>query len=299
VWPVCPAAEQPTPHFTFPVLSTFSAILLGLGSNRNALRAGVYDPDVFLTDEQVATYHREGYVVLGVVADTQGVAALLEAEARFRPCPDQAFATSGAESKLLVRDQLSNQSEAVRRFVTEGPHLEPVVQVLGPNVAFTHTQFITKLPDDGDVHSFIPLHQDDGYGTLDPPLDVTVWTALTDTDEHNGCLVVVPRSHLDGVLDHGRAANNPALRAVEATGAIPIPLAAGEAVLFSGLTLHGSGPNRSPQHRVGMHARYCHPGVRMVTMDDRPVLDDPHSWMVRGEAPADAWASANHLFTES
>jgi hypothetical protein len=194
----------------------------------------------------------------------------------------------------------------VRRFCLEGAHLDAVEQLIGPDVAFTHTQFIAKLPsgadrtNDPDDHdltsSFIPLHQDDGYGQLDPPLDVTVWTALTDTDEVNGCLVIVPGSHTRGVLDHRASAGNPFLREVDGDGAVPVHLAAGEAVIFSGMTLHGSGPNRSDAVRLGMHARYCHPGVRMVLHDNKPVLDDGHSWMVRGEAPADAWAAANAAF---
>jgi len=82
-----------------------------------------------------------------------------------------------------------------------GARISLLAQVLGPDVAFTHTQFITKMPEPGaradgaDADNFIPLHQDDGYGQLEPPKDVTVWTALTDTNERNGCLVVVPGSH--------------------------------------------------------------------------------------------------------
>lgn len=251
-----------------------------------------------LTPDQLVHYDREGYVRLGRIVDDALLSALLDAEARFRPGSDQVFAAPGAISKLLVAEQLANKSEAVRRFVTDGAHLDAVAQVLGPDVAFTHTQFITKLPDDGEVDSFIPLHQDDGYGRLDPPLDCTVWTALTDTDERNGCLVVLPRSHLGGVIDHVGAANNPALRQVEADGDLAVvPLAAGEAVLFSGLTLHGSGPNRSDAVRVGMHARYCHPGVRMAIDGNKPVLVDRHSWMVRGEVPPrKAWDAANEAY---
>jgi len=87
-----------------------------------------------------------------------------------------------------------------------------VVQLLGPNVCFTHQQFVTKLPDRGEQRSDIPLHQDDGYGRLEPPLDCTVWVALVDTDERNGCLWIVPRSHELGLLDHDRAGVNPVLR---------------------------------------------------------------------------------------
>lgn len=250
-----------------------------------------------LDDEQLESYGRDGFVVLGEVLTGDEVAELLAVEARHRPV--QAFATPGVDSLLLVRDQLTAQSEPLRRFVTGGRHLGAVTQVLGPDVAFTHTQFITKLPDPGQVDSWIPLHQDDGYGTLDPPLDATVWTALHDTDERNGCLVVVPGSHHRGLLDHRPDAHNPALRGVADEDAVAVPLPAGHAVLFSGLTLHGSGPNRSTQPRVGMHARYCHPGVRMASTGDTPVLDDRHSWMVAGEAPADAWSTANANFTRS
>jgi ectoine hydroxylase-related dioxygenase (phytanoyl-CoA dioxygenase family) len=58
---------------------------------------------------------------------------------------------------------------------------------------------------------------------------------------------------------------------------------AGEAVAFSGQTLHASGPNLTDQQRVGLFARYCEPHVIMVTEGNRPVLEDGHSWMVLGE----------------
>lgn len=248
-----------------------------------------------LSDDELATFERVGYVPLGRIADAAQVEALLSAEARFRP--QRAYAAAGSESKLLVRDQLAHHSTAVREMCLHGSHLPVLAQLLGPDVAFTHTQFITKLPDDGEVDSWIPLHQDDGYGLLDPPIDVTVWMALTDTDERNGCLVIVPGSHTNGVVGHAKAAHNPALREADGEGAIAVPLSAGEAVAFSGLTLHGSGPNRTDRVRVGMHMRYCLPTARMMTEDAKPVLADAHSWMVLGEAPDDRWTSANEKFT--
>lgn len=236
-----------------------------------------------LDDDELARYRRDGFVVLGQIVGQSEVDGLLEAEARFRP--DYAYAAPGVEPHLLVREQLCNQSVAVRDFCFRGAHLTCVAQVLGPDVAFTHTQFITKLPDGPGHASHIPLHQDDGYGRLEPPLDATVWTALTDTDERNGCLFVIPGSHRGGVVPHHRFADNAALQEAIGDGAVPVPLPAGHAVLFSGLTLHGSGPNHTERPRIGLHARYCHPCVRMVTEGNRPVLDDPHSCMVLGEAP--------------
>ncbi len=48
---------------------------------------------------------------------------------------------------------------------------------------------------------------------------------------------------------------------------------------------HSSRPkNRPGASRVAFYTRYCAPWVRMLTEAGRPVLDDPHSWMVAGEA---------------
>lgn len=258
-----------------------------------------FDMDLLppLTDEQIDDFHRDGFIRIGRILDEADLKALLAEEERFRP--DFAYSADGAESRLLVRDQLCNFSKPVREFCIEGRHIALLGQLLGPDVAFTHTQFITKLPDATDTQSWIPVHQDDGYGTLEPPEDVTVWTALTDTNELNGCLVVVPGSHKGGVVEHAKVESNPALReAGGETEPVSVPMKAGEAIAFSGLTLHGSGPNKSDGARIGMHARYCNPAVRMMTEGGKPVLSDAQSWMVLGEASIDEWQSANEKFTK-
>jgi ectoine hydroxylase-related dioxygenase (phytanoyl-CoA dioxygenase family) len=186
---------------------------------------------------------------------------------------------------LFVNVQLCHRSEPVRRVATAGRHVAMVRQLLGPDVCLTHQQFVTKLPDGADAHSDIPWHQDDGYGRLEPMTDVTVWIALVDTDETNGCLWILPGSHRLGLLPHDTAGVNPLLREVAVREAgVALPLRAGEGVAFGGLTLHGSGPNRSPVPRPGLFLRYCEPGTIMVSEGNKPVLEDAHSWMVAGEA---------------
>jgi ectoine hydroxylase-related dioxygenase (phytanoyl-CoA dioxygenase family) len=114
---------------------------------------------------------------------------------------------------------------------------------------------------------------------------VTLWIALVDTDERNGCLWLVPGSHERGLVAHGRAEVNPVLREAEVgDAAIALPMRAGDGVFFTGLTLHRSGPNHSAEARPSLFVRYCDPHVKMVSEGNRPVLEDPHSWMVAGEA---------------
>lgn len=249
-------------------------------------------PAVRLDDAQRASFDRDGYVVLGRVLSAEQCSALVAEERRLRP--EEHY---GSSAGLVVMDQLEHVSTLVRWFCCEGVHLDAVEQLLGPDVALTHNQFVTKLPGGGRSESEIPLHQDDGYGTLDPPDDVTVWVALTPATTDTGCLVVAPASHRTGIVEHRVAAHNPAFREAEAVDVVPLELAAGEAVAFSGLLLHGSGDNVTDRERVALFARYCRPDVRMVTEGGKPVLEDGHSWMVRGQAPLSVWQSANAKFT--
>jgi len=237
-----------------------------------------------LSSEQIATYERDGYVLLGPVLTTVAARALVADVERLKP----PVAFGGERNQtLLVNIHLCDRSEVTRRLCTDGPQVAALTQLIGPDVALTHNQILWKLPDGPDSHSDIPFHQDNGYGELAPFTDVTVWIALTDTDEGNGCLWIVPGSHRLGLLDHAMAEVNPFLReAGSGAGAVPLPMSAGEAVAFSGLTVHGSGPNRTAAERVGFYARYCEPATRMVSEGGRSVLDDPHSWMVAGAAPA-------------
>ena len=242
------------------------------------------NPKRRLEASEVSQYREQGFVVLGPLLSAGEVEALRAEEERFR----LPFGYGAARNKnLRVNIQLCHRSEPIRRFCTGGPHIPLLQQLAGPDLCLTHQQFVTKLPDEEDEQSDIPWHQDNGYGRLDPMTDVTVWVPLVDTDERNGCLLVAPRSHELGLLDHSASGVNPVLREVHVPGqGLALALRAGEGVAFSGLTLHASGPNRSGQVRPAFYTRYCNPATVMVseTHERKPVLDDPHAWMVCGEA---------------
>lgn len=235
-----------------------------------------------LGDDAIEHYRRQGFLCLGPLLDAREVAELRGEEERLRLGVGYGAAPN---QNLRVNVHLCDRSEPIRRFCTAGPHLPLLQQLVGPNLCLTHQQFVTKLPDGEDERSDIPFHQDNGYGRLDPMTDITVWVPLVDTDERNGCLRVVAGSHQGGLLAHEQAGVNPLLREAAWPGeGAALSLRAGEGVAFSGLTLHGSDANRSQAVRPAFYVRYCEPHTRMLSEGDRPVLDDPHSWMVTGEA---------------
>lgn len=235
-----------------------------------------------LDDDAVAHYREHGWLKLGLLLDEDEVARLRAEEERFRLAVG--YGTEKNQN-LRVNIQLCHRSEPIRRFCTSGPHVPVLQQLAGPNLCLTHQQFVTKLPDGQGEHSDIPMHQDNGYGRLDPMTDVTVWVPLVDTDEENGALHVISRSHEGGLLPHESSGVNPVLVEAETSGdSVAVPMRAGEGLAFTGLTLHGSGPNKSPAVRPAFYVRYCEPHTRMLNEEGRPVLEAPDSWMVAGEA---------------
>jgi ectoine hydroxylase-related dioxygenase (phytanoyl-CoA dioxygenase family) len=215
-------------------------------------------------------YANDGYLLIPDLIDADTCARLRAESFRF----------AARKSGLAVDTQLIHRSAPLRHFVTHGPQVALATELLGPNVCFTHQQFIVKHPDERR-RTDIPWHQDNGYGRLEPPLDLTVWIALDDCTEDNGCLWVLPGSERGDLMPHSTIGGLRGV-AIDATG-VPLPMDAGTAVLFGGLMLHRSLPNLTRAPRVALYLRYCDPSVVMVN-SNRPVLEDGFSWMVAGEA---------------
>lgn len=238
-----------------------------------------------LTDTQLKQYEEEGYVMLGRIMDDATLEAIRSEEAKFRRTPlknDQ----DHPDARTIFRSQVCNYSPAVREYAINGSHIELLPSLVKTNnVLFWYIQFVTKYPDGSTGKSEFPWHQDNGYaGKLVPETNVTIWVALDDVDEHNGCVWVVPGSHKQGVLPHKpQSADNWYLDVKVAGDGVPANLKAGEAVAFTGLTLHRSKLNHTDRPRRGFFMGYGDALTRYP--DGKLAVDSPDSWMVLGELP--------------
>lgn len=145
--------------------------------------------------------------------------------------------------------------------------LDHVERIIGPDILCWMTEVIVKDPGSG---SMLSMHQDLtywGFGATDQ--QVTAWIALTDAWPDNGGMSFVRGSHLGGLLPHDDtfAADNLLSRGQtarsehDAGDEVPVGLLAGEMSLHHGLMLHGSGPNRTSEPRIGVVVRYLSPEV--------------------------------------
>ena len=165
---------------------------------------------------------------------------------------------------------------AVFNALTAPGLLDAVESLVGPEIHSNPVQHVRiKVPethsprdDEGNViYGAAPWHQD--AGVVNPEADdthlITVWFPLSDTDEENGCLQVVPGSHRgEDMLTHcpgGKAVQDNLLipeSEFEAGRAVAVPLKKGDALFFSKYTVHSSFANNSDRIRWSFDLRY-HP----------------------------------------
>jgi phytanoyl-CoA hydroxylase len=164
---------------------------------------------------------------------------------------------------------------------------------IGDDIKCIQTQMFIKPPGfPGNA-----WHQDEGpIPTRDGSL-VALWIALEDATIENGCLNVIPGSHRRGYLYPTRRHNRSAdfdfdneSYGFDLQNAVPVELAAGSAVFFSGYLVHGSQPNRSAGTRQALTVHYMNAYSLLPwkgQSDYRDFLmvsgEDPYTWKGKQE----------------
>lgn len=157
--------------------------------------------------------------------------------------------------------------------------LDVVEELIGPNIQLHHTKLIVKPPETGAP---FPMHQDYPYFPHEKHTMLAAMFHFDDATIENGCLRVVPGSHKNGPMDThpGGLYLDPAQYPIEC--AMPCEVKAGDVVVFSYLTIHGSGLNTSGRPRRNWL-------VQMRAADDLPTVDTHRSrgqgMMLRGVDP--------------
>jgi len=109
-----------------------------------------------------------------------------------------------------------------------------------------------------------PFHQDGHYWPIRPLATCTAWIALDPSQRENGCLKVVPGSHLKKHLfSHLREDRSDLVLtqriqdpAFDESTAVDVELEPGQMSLHDVYMIHGATVNRSPKRRAGVAIRY-------------------------------------------
>lgn len=228
------------------------------------------------------TFARDGFVSGARVCDEA-------AAARVRAAYDALEAVEGREKcQIGLLDRHLDQ-QFVWDLATSPAVLDVVEAAIGPDIILLATHFFCKYPESGvqalghsgiqapsPTPKFVAWHQDVTYWGLEPPLAVTAWYAVDDADAGNGCMRVIPGTHLGGIREHGKSDRAGNLLSVnqeafvteeEEASAVDAALRAGEISLHHGVLVHGSNPNLSQRRRCGLTIRYIPPYVKQVALN--------------------------------
>ena len=164
-----------------------------------------------------------------------------------------------------------NAGPAVFSLLTHHAILDIAESLVGPELYCNPVQHVrikppTKNVDRGFSDSNLtktPWHQDQGVITedADNTYMLTIWVAVTDATEENGCMVCIPGSHKGELSTHCpafTATTEIAIpdKMIDQTLAVPMPVKRGGVVLLHQLTEHSALENYSESIRWSFDLRY-------------------------------------------
>ena len=219
-----------------------------------------------LSPQEVSQYHAQDSLIPNYRLEPDVLATLQSAlEALLRDNP-------GVRPEKLVSAHIEGQNdEGVRgsqAFLDLAMHL-PIVdiveQVIGPDIVLWGCHVFCKPASEGYE---TPWHQDGHYWPIRPLATCTVWVALDPSTQANGCLRVIPGSHLGKNLNTHLHENRTNLTlnqrisdgAFEEAQALDLELEPGQMSMHDVYMIHGAKANTSGQRRTGVALRYMPAG---------------------------------------
>ena len=231
-----------------------------------------------LSDDQIADYHRHGFVFPVDVFSPDVALA-------YRTRMEALEAEHGAMKYAMKPYLTVTMADEIAHDETL---LDAVEDLIGPNLLVWDGGFINKEPR-SDI--YVSWHQDLTYWGIGPPQEiVSIWLALSTVSPENGGMRMIPGSHhellphVDRFGDDNLLSRGQELSGVDEAAAIDVTLSPGQMSLHHGLVIHGSNPNHSDQRRIGLNFQFITPAVRQTAMTGDSAM------LVRGEYADDHFA---------
>ena len=232
----------------------------GTATNETGARGKTERP---LSAEQIAAFHRDGYVI---------VAGFFTAE-EIEPLRSACLADPSIGGKLrAIADSDGHAQEVIGWTEYSDTYLGKVAfldrmldnaeALLKKPCYHWHSKLSMKRPSTlgkWDWHQDFPYWYDEGC--LWPDM-LTVTVAVDKNSEANGCMKLVRGSHHLGRVTHTRVGeavgfDPERLKLVlDQCEIVPMEMESGDACFFHGNTLHASGPNLSGMPRTLLHCSY-------------------------------------------
>jgi len=219
-----------------------------------------------ITEEQHQLFQEQGYVLLDDVFRREEMDELAGHIEGFVERHEKALREQGGTEGISRAGEiaftafLAEQDENIRAFVKRPEFVAIATQMLGLDIDLYWNQSVFKGPD--GTKEF-PWHQDDGYTPVDPSPYLTLWLAVNDATEENGCISVLPGAHKNGLVPHEPSPIGLVCYSSDAPDqGVRVPVPAGSIAAFTSLTFHKSGPNHTDGWRKAYVIQYSKAGLK-------------------------------------
>lgn len=238
------------------------------------LHEPVASPDA-LDESAVATFERDGFLAVENVftpAEVESYKLALR-ELVNEGNPDVVTFEQGVDVSSMPFEQREKYVRKLWQFTAHNRVLESMSQhpmLIGIVKSLLHSdvQMIQDMAllKPAHVGREKPWHQDTAYFAITPPTGVLgTWTALDPATPENGCMHVIPGSHLKGCIPHYHDRDcQLADEDVDTAHDVCVPINPGGVLFFSGLIHHGTPPNQSAARRRAIQLHYASVNCRTI-----------------------------------
>lgn len=208
------------------------------------------------------SFDRDGYVIVRDFVDAGEVEQITLEIDRFiadvvpRSGETLAFYEVLEQPETIMRLQkMHEHDEFFRELIHSDRFVGLAAELLDDEVVVKHLEWFNKPPRVGSV---TPPHQDGFYFLLEPNEAITLWLALDDVDEGNGCMRYVRGSNRDGMRPHQRSNVIGFSQGINDYGQadrereIPILGAPGDLFAHHCMTIHRADANTSERPRAAL-----------------------------------------------
>jgi non-haem Fe2+, alpha-ketoglutarate-dependent halogenase len=218
-----------------------------------------------LSDGQIEQLRTEGYVSPVPVLE-------LDEANELRAKLEAVEARQGGKLEAHQRNKCHLLFKWLDDLIRDPRILDPIEQVLGPNILCWNTIFWIK---DVGSQSFVSWHQDTKYWGLSSDQVLTAWLALSPASIDSGCMRVMPRTHEGEVLPHDDRyhEDNMLTRGQEISAGVDdahaqfMPLDTGQMSIHNYRLAHASGANTAPDRRIGVSMHFMPTDTRQIVGD--------------------------------
>lgn len=233
---------------------------------------------VDVNESHIEQYRRLGFIAVEKVFSIDEVKIYSQAitDLVAQGDPQMVFLEESAQALNLTAADRERYVRKCMWFVEREPRLKAmsrhptllaiVEKLIGNQVKLIQDMALLKPPHIGTEK---PWHQDSAYFAVSPPqLIIGTWTALDPATIENGCMHVIPGSHLAGPKPHYHDRDcQLSDDDVSVNEDVVVPLSPGGVLFFSSLLHHGTPPNQSSANRRAIQLHYCSTICKSIDAD--------------------------------